>query len=49
MKYICGSYFVPKCFRQGGREITLFCKEIASKSEKVPIFRCFYPKSLLMF
>ena len=44
MKYIYGSCFTPKNL---GREIILlkhFIKKIASKSEKVPIF-----KSNLMF
>ena len=54
MKYICGSYFMPKKFREGrkGNYFILlkhFTKKIASKSEKVPIFRYFTSKSKLMF
>ena len=47
MKYICGSHFMPKRFKVG-RLINYFIflkhltKEIASKSEKVPIFRYIY-------
>ena len=52
MKYVCRSYFMPKQIRVG-REIILFCsnilqKKIASRSEKVPIFR-YFTKRKLMF
>ena len=51
---ICGSYFMPikiRVGRKGNYFILLkhFTKKMASKSEKVPIFRYFYPKSKLMF
>ena len=50
MKYICGSYFMLKIFRvgrQGNYFILLkhFTKKIATKSEKMPIFRYFTSRS----
>ena len=49
MKYICGSYFMPKKIRVGtcryGNYFILLkhlTKKIVSKSEKVLIFRYFY-------
>ena len=54
MKYLCGSCFMLKEIRVGrlGNYFILlkhFTKNIASKSEKVPIVRYFSPKSKLTF